>query len=123
VQEIWVADIDGSNTVQLTHFNNPLTGSPRWSPSGQLIVFDSRVGGKATVYVVDPDGGAPRRLSPKANGDSIPTWSRDGKWIYVSSQERESVDIYKIPLRGGDPKLITKAREGIGRREVVLREG
>lgn len=75
------------------------------------------------MYVVDPDGGAPRRLSPKANGDSIPTWSRDGKWIYVSSQERESVDIYKIPLRGGDPKLITKAREGIGRREVVLREG
>jgi serine/threonine protein kinase/Tol biopolymer transport system component len=45
VQEVWVADIDGANAVQLTHFNNPLTGSPRWSPSGQLIAFDSRVGG------------------------------------------------------------------------------
>jgi Tol biopolymer transport system component len=114
VQEVWVADFDGSNAVQLTHFNNPLTGSPRWSPSGQLIAFDSRVGGGATVYVVDPDGGAPRRLSPKGNGDSIPTWSRDGRWIYVSSQERAGVDIYKIPLQGGDPKLIAKGPILIG---------
>jgi Tol biopolymer transport system component len=36
-QEIWVADIDGSNPVQLSHFNTPLTGSPRWSPTGHLI--------------------------------------------------------------------------------------
>jgi len=77
-------------------------------------MFDSRVGVEATVYVVDPDGGAPRRLSPKANGDSVPTWSRDGKWIYVSSQERDGVDIYKIPLQGADPKLVAKAPMIIG---------
>jgi len=109
VQEVWVADMDGSNPVQLTHFNNPLTGSPRWSPNGHLIAFDSRVDGEAAVYVVDPDGGAPRRLSPKVKGDSTPTWSRDGKWIYVTSQEREGVDIYKILLEGGTATPIAKA--------------
>jgi Tol biopolymer transport system component len=113
VREVWVADIDGSNPVQLTHFNDPLTGSPRWSPNGRLIAFDSRAGGQATVYIVDPDGGLPRRLSPKANGDSIPTWSRDGKWIYVSALDRENTEIYKIPLEGGAPKLIAKAGEMI----------
>jgi Tol biopolymer transport system component len=114
MREVWVADIDGSNAVQLTHFNNPLTGSPRWSPSGHLVAFDSRAGGEPTVYVVDPDGGVPRRLSPKANGDSIPTWSRDGKWIYASSHDRENGNIYKIPLEGGAPELIAKAAMIIG---------
>jgi eukaryotic-like serine/threonine-protein kinase len=114
VREVWVADIDGSNPVQLTHFNNPLTGSPRWSPNGHLIAFDSRAGGQATVYIVDPDGGVPRRLSPKGNGDSLPTWSRDGKWIYVSASDRENSDIYKIPLEGGTPKLIATAGVLIG---------
>ncbi|MDQ1406994.1 MAG: eukaryotic-like serine/threonine-protein kinase [Acidobacteriaceae bacterium] len=109
VQEVWVADIDGANAVQLTHFNNPLTGSPRWSPNGQLIAFDSRAGGQAGVYIVNPDGGTPKRFSPNANGDSMPTWSRDGKWIYVSESDRENTDIYKIPLGGGTAKPIAKA--------------
>jgi hypothetical protein len=61
-----------------------------------------------------PDGDVPRSLSPKANGDSIPTWSRDGKWIYASSQDRENGDIYKIPLEGGAPKQIAKAAMIIG---------
>jgi eukaryotic-like serine/threonine-protein kinase len=38
--EIWVADIDGGNPVQLSHFNNTLTGTPRWSPNGHVIAFD-----------------------------------------------------------------------------------
>jgi len=114
VQEVWVADMDGSNPVQLTHFNNPLTGSPRWSPNGHLIAFDSRVGRQAGVYIVDPDGGVPKRLSPKANDDSMPTWSRDGKWIYVSALDRENTDIYKIPLEGGAAKPIAKAATLIG---------
>ena len=114
VQEVWVADIDGSNPVQLTHFNNPLTGSPRWSPNGQLIAFDSRAGGQAGVYIVNPDGGTPKRFSPNANGDSMPTWSRDGKWIYVSESDRENTDIYKIPLGGGTAKPIAEAAMLIG---------
>jgi Tol biopolymer transport system component len=99
--------------VQLTHFNVPLTGSPRWSPTGHLIAFDSRAGGTASVYLVDPDGGIPKRLSPTANGDSMPTWSRDGKWLCVSSSDRNRGEIHKISLEGRDTKLIAKGTEAI----------
>ena len=80
-----------------------------FEPRRSLFRVFLLAGGQATVYIVDPDGGVPRRLSPKGNGDSLPTWSRDGKWIYVLASDRENSDIYKIPLEGGTPKLIARA--------------
>jgi Tol biopolymer transport system component len=108
IQEIWVAGIDGSNPVQLSHLNNPLTGSPRWSPTGHLIAFDSRAGERAYVYVVDPDGGIPKRLSTSLNSVSVPTWTRDGNAIYLRSTDAGKGEIYKVPLQGADATLIAK---------------
>ena len=39
-QELWVADQDGRNALQLTSFNGRLGGTPAWSPDGQSIAFD-----------------------------------------------------------------------------------
>ena len=38
--EVWMCRSDGSGLIQLTHFNS-LSGTPRWSPDGHQIVFDS----------------------------------------------------------------------------------
>jgi hypothetical protein len=35
----------GAEPVQLTYFRGPPTGTPRWSPDGRRLAFDSRVGG------------------------------------------------------------------------------
>ena len=64
--EVWVCRTDGSNVLQLTHFNS-VTGTPRWSPDGQQIAFDSRVSGNADVFVVDSRGGSPRRLTSESS--------------------------------------------------------
>ena len=40
-REVWVCGSDGSNPVQLTSFGINGTGTPRWSPNGKLIAFDS----------------------------------------------------------------------------------
>ena len=44
--EIWVADPDGSNAVQLTSMG-AAPGFPRWSPDGNSIVFHSDPQGRA----------------------------------------------------------------------------
>jgi len=55
--EIWTCDSDGSNPIQLTLLGAPNTGTPRWSPDGRQIAFDSRKEGHADIYVINAEGG------------------------------------------------------------------
>lgn len=108
-KEVWVANLDGSDAVQLSNFH-ALTGSPRWSPDGRSIVFDSRVSGEAALYLVDPSTALPRRIFTNGIPGAVPTWSADGKWIYftaVTSQQFEHDYIYRVAIEGGTPELVT----------------
>jgi WD40 repeat protein len=107
-REIWVCDADGANAVQLTHFGGPIAGTPRWSPDGRRIAFDSRPGNNADVYVIDSEGGAPRRLTDHPTEDARPSWSPDGKSIYFSSSRSGRAEIWRMPAAGGEPTQITK---------------
>lgn len=105
--EIWTADADGSNPVQLTSLGAH-TGTPRWSPDSQKIVFDSRVNGNADIYIVNSGGGKPRQLTVDASDDQVPNWSRDGQSIYFVSNRGGSFQIWKMPQAGGTARQITK---------------
>jgi Tol biopolymer transport system component len=103
-----VCDADGTNPVQLTNFGGPLTGSPRWSPDGRWIVFDTRVEGNPDIFVITADGGKPRRLTTEASEDIVPSWSRDSRFIYFSSTRTGSLQVWKVPVEGGDARQLTK---------------
>jgi eukaryotic-like serine/threonine-protein kinase len=108
-KEVWVANLDGSDAVQLSDFHVQ-TGTPRWSPDGRKIVFDSRASGEAGLYLVDPSTALPRRIFTNGISACVPTWSADGKWIYfttVSSPQWEHDAIYKVAPEGGTPELVT----------------
>ena len=60
--QIWVADSDGKNPFQLTNFGGPLTGTPRWSPDGLWVAFDSRPEGQPDIFVIASEGDE-RRLT------------------------------------------------------------
>jgi Tol biopolymer transport system component len=103
---IWVAHHDGSNAAQLTTFEAPLIGSPRWSPDGQHILFDSTLEGDFEVYRINADGGGLRRLTYGAR-NALPSWSRDGRWIYFTSTRSGVHQVWKMPAGGGDPAQVT----------------
>jgi len=105
--EIWVANVDGSNQVQLTHFAGPETGTARWSPDGRQVVFDSHVRGHADVYVARIDGSSPRLLMPEAFDSFLPCWSHDGGWIYFSSDRTGTIEIWKVRAEGGEPQQVS----------------
>ena len=109
--EIWLADPDGSNAVQLTSMvatmGGRYTGSPHWSPDGQLIAFDSLSEGHYDIYVISAVGGRPRRLTFHSANSNVPSFSRDGKWIYFGSDRTGEFRIWKVPVAGGEAVQVT----------------
>jgi Tol biopolymer transport system component len=112
--EVWVANLDGSDAVQLSNFHF-WSGTPRWSPDGRTIVFDSRTPGKPApaLYLVDPATARPRQVSTNGMPAAGPSWSADGKWIYFQSQSPDPAErdaIYRVPPQGGTPERVAQAR-------------
>jgi Tol biopolymer transport system component/DNA-binding winged helix-turn-helix (wHTH) protein len=106
--EIWRCDADGSNLVQLTSFNGPLTGTPRWSWDGKHISFDTRPGPHPNVHVISSDGGPARRFVNDKADEGVASWSHDGKWIYFASNRSGAWQVWRRPADGGEPVQITR---------------
>ncbi len=105
--EIWRADADGTNLAQLTSFGGPLTGTPRWSPDGRQIVFDTRPGPHPNIHIVSVDGGPARRFRNDTSDDGVASWSHDGHWLYFASNRGGSWQVWKRTLDGGEPVQVT----------------
>jgi Tol biopolymer transport system component/DNA-binding winged helix-turn-helix (wHTH) protein len=106
--EVWLCRSDGRSLMQLTHFGPSVTGTPRWSPDGQQILFDSRPAGNSDIFVVDVQGGPPRKLTSDPSNEGVPSWSRDGHWIYFASDRSSTWEVWKMPSKGGPAIQVTR---------------
>ncbi|KPK74753.1 MAG: hypothetical protein AMS25_19175, partial [Gemmatimonas sp. SM23_52] len=91
VSHIWRVDVDGANTLQLTHGEDG-EGSPRWSPDGELIAFLAERGEDegSQIYLLKVAGGEAYPLTEHATGVSEISWSPDGAWIYFCATDEKS---------------------------------
>ena len=85
VTQIWVAPTEGGGPpYQLTRGAKSSTGV-RWSPDSRWIGFvSSRVGDKAQVFAIRPDGGEAVQLTKSESGVEAFEWSPDGAEIAFS---------------------------------------
>jgi tricorn protease len=64
--------VDGSGVEQLTRGPGTWQSSPRWSPDGSRIAFDSRgEDGHWDIWTIAADGGPPRRLTQNPGDDNV----------------------------------------------------
>jgi len=108
--EVWSSKSDGSGPMQLTTFSGPFVGSPRWSPKGDFVAFDSNRSGSLNIYVVGAEGGRVDQITndPSNTDSARPSWSRDGRWIYFGSTRSGSYQIWKAPVGGGADVPVTQ---------------
>jgi Tol biopolymer transport system component len=107
--EIWMSDSDGRNPLRLTAFDGPYTSGPAWSPDGRRIAFDSpAVEGNFDIYLADPDGGAPQRLTTHPAEDRFATFAPDGRALFFASRRTGAWEIWRIDLGSRVERQITR---------------
>ncbi len=107
-REIWTARADGTGARQLTRGLGWVQGSPSFSPDSRQVAFDSQHDdGSWSLFVVDADGGVPRRLTTESGNENCPVWSPDGRWIYYTSDQKAGRNVWRIPAGGGRAEQLT----------------
>lgn len=86
VANLWLGSTDGKTPPRQLTSTIKKDRSPRWSPDGRWIAFESTRSGDSQLWVIDTHGGEARQLTSIATEASTPVWSRDGKMLaFVSA--------------------------------------
>ena len=92
-RHLWVVNVPGGETKQITDGEDWNDTDPQWSPDGTRIAFVSDRTGKAydgsrntDVWVIPASGGALTKISDHPFEDESPRWSPDGKQILFTGQ-------------------------------------
>ncbi len=86
--EIWVANADGSDPVQVTYLG-AASFAPSFFPDGKRIIFSSNYGDPAgrefDLWAINVDGTGLERITSAPGFDGFPLFSPDGRWLAVGS--------------------------------------
>lgn len=118
--EIWVANEDGSDPIQVTALAGAPARYPSWSPDGRFLAFDFRGVGNGDIYTIavnkSPPGSGTStravRVTTDGAADETPSWSADGPWIYFSSNRSGDYEVWRAPVTSdgkptGEPIRLT----------------
>jgi len=104
--QISIANIDGSNVIQLTN-NDTNNLNPKVSPDGTQIAYLANRDGNQEVYVMNVDGSNQTRLTRNRIRDGDPAWSPDGSKVFFTSQNVFGIfDIYKVNKDGSSTERV-----------------
>jgi Tol biopolymer transport system component/DNA-binding winged helix-turn-helix (wHTH) protein len=106
--QLWIADNDGQNAVQMTWFERGEVAFPVWSIDGKQIGFLYDAGGSQQAYVIDATGGKPQKLDAVGANVFALRWSRDGHWIFFGSNRTGAQQVWKVPAAGGAMEQMTR---------------
>ncbi len=92
--EIFVADADGTNVVQVTN-NGAANFAPYMHPDNDRILFVSNKndprGRKFDIFLIHADGSGEEQITRNPTFDGFPMWTHDGKRLVFASNRHNGV--------------------------------
>src|SRR5262245_25416603 len=96
--QIHIVEIAGGSEPHQLFAARGSSLTPRWSPDGKKLAFNSSRNTHSLIGVYDFEKQTIKYLSPSIDRDSAPRWSLDGKRIAFIRQ----------PTRGNQPRLLSQ---------------
>ncbi len=85
---------------------------PVFSPDRTRIAFSSNRGGSFDIYVMDADGGSPRRLTSDGGAETDPAWTPDGTRIVYTAGAGARSQVAIMGADGTGGRVLTSASRG-----------
>ncbi len=102
--DLWIMNADGSSQRRLTT-DPQQEDSPRVSPDGRYVVFDSLRGALPSIWRTDIDGGNLKQLTNQE--DYLVDITPDGSQIVFTSWRTTRQTLWRQPIDGGEPVQIS----------------
>jgi eukaryotic-like serine/threonine-protein kinase len=110
ISNIWIADESAKAApVQITSGGARLDGftGMSWTPDGR-IVYASRAGGDADIWIMQADGSGARQLTEDSGVNAQPRASPDGRYIvFTSDRQSNKPHIWRMDMSGENPRRLT----------------
>ncbi len=120
--DIWTVPVAGGSATRVTA-TPAYEANPVWSPDSRQLAYASDEHGNFDVFVVNAEGGAPRRLTFNSASEIPESFTSDGGAVLFSASIQDPAEsavfptarmteLYSVPVAGGDltQVLATPAR-------------
>ena len=101
---------NGGEPRRLT-FQGGYNTNPAWSPDGQWIAYESRIGGQFDIWLIDPDGSTNVPIVAHPRNDEGPSWAPNGRMLAFSSKRFGRAEICVVDIGG---EMVRRLTQGAG---------
>jgi len=102
-----VAGLDGREPALVASGRDEGFYGVAWAPDGR-IVYTSTAGGSRDLWIMNRDGGGPRRLTHEGLNNRYPTVSPDGRHVVFVSDRDGATKIWRVNVDGTEPAALTE---------------
>ncbi len=107
LKRLAIMDYDGANVQFLTD-SSALVLAPRFSPTGDRVLYTSYESGFPQVFVLDVASVGRRALSTGAGTMTFaPRFAPDGNAVVYSMTQGGNSDLFRMPVNGNNPVKLT----------------
>lgn len=96
--DIYLIDVADGSVRNITA-DAARDSSASWSPTGDQMVFESRLNGRWQLFTVDAEGNNRRPITGAAYDSRLPIWSPQGDYIAFISNRARNWDIYRLNIQ------------------------